>query len=117
MLKGDGEGLGIEGLSEVTFIFDKSDKLAGVLMTLPKDSFRQTLKALSGKYKLEQKEVPFVGNASARLRQGDSIIELDAPHLSFAMSVVYLTNTLKQAFRQQTANEHAKKEKQQADML
>src|SRR5450830_1128177 len=36
MLKGDGEGLGIEGLSEILFIFDASDKLAAVLMTLPK---------------------------------------------------------------------------------
>lgn len=36
MLKGDGKGLRIDGLSEIVFIFDTTDKLASVLMTLPK---------------------------------------------------------------------------------
>lgn len=117
MLQGDGSGLGIEGLSEVTFIFDRADKLAGVLMTLPKESFKPTLKALSAKYKLVSSEVPFVGNASAKLKQGDSVIELNAPHMSFTMEVLYLTNGLKQAFQQQSSNERAVKEKRQADMF
>jgi hypothetical protein len=91
MLKGDGAGLEVEGLSEITLIFDKSDKLAAVLMTLPKQEgmgdmqngvFRKTLNTLSGKYKLVEKRVPFVGNSYAKFRQGDNIIELDAPHLS-----------------------------------
>jgi hypothetical protein len=117
MLQGNGDGLGIEGLSEITFIFDASDKLAAVLMTLPKDSFPKTLSALSGKYKLIEKQVPFVGNASARLQQGDSIIEMNAPHLSFEMSVSYMTKGLKQAFTQQASNERAAKEKRQADQF
>lgn len=117
MLRGNGSGLGIEGLSEVTFIFDRADKLAGVLMTLPKESFKPTLKALSAKYKLLSSEVPFVGNASAKLKQGDSVVELNAPHLSFTMEVLYLTNGLKQAFLQQSSNERVAKEKQQADMF
>lgn len=117
MLQGDGSGLGIDGLSEVTFIFDRADKLAGVLMTLPKESFKPTLKALSAKYALVSSEVPFVGNASAKLKQGDSVIELNAPHLSFTMEVLYLTRSLKQAFQQQSSNERAAKEKRQADMF
>jgi hypothetical protein len=117
MLQGDGDGLGIEGLSGVTFIFDKSDKLAAVTLTLPKDSFKPTLGALSAKYKLIEKQVPFVGNASARLQQGDSVIELDAPHMSFEMTVLYATKSLKQAFSQQSGNERAAKEKRQADMF
>lgn len=117
MLQGNGSGLGMEGLSEVTFIFDPADKLAGVMMTLPKDSFKPTLKALSAKYKLVDSVVPFVGNASAKLKQGDSIIKLDAPHLSFEMQVLYLTNSLNQAFQQQSSSERATKEKRQADMF
>lgn len=117
MLQGSGEGLGIEGLSRVTFIFDHADKLAGVLMTLPKESFKPTLKALSAKYKLLSSEVPFVGDASAKLKQGDSVIELNAPHMSFTMEVLYLTNGLKQAFQQQSSNERAAKEKRQANMF
>ncbi len=92
MLQSDGDGLGIEGLSQVTFIFDRTDKLVG-------------------------SEVPFVGNASAKLKQGDSVIELNAPHMSFTMEVLYLTNGLKQAFQQQSSNERAAKEKKQADMF
>lgn len=117
MLQGNGDGLGIEGLSEITFIFDVSDKLAAVLMTLPKDSFAKTLSALSGKYKLIEKQVPFVGNASAKLQQGDTEIDLNAPHLSFQMSVQYVSKNLKQAFTQQAKNERATKEKKQADQF
>ena len=117
MLQGNGEGLGIEGLSELTFIFDQSDKLAAVLMTLPKDSFQKTLSALSAKYKLVAKEVPFVGDASAKFQQGDSVIEVSSPHMSFEMTVSYMTRELKKAFTQQAGSERATKEKRQADMF
>ncbi len=117
MLQGDGAGLGIDGLNEITFIFDKTDKLAAVLMTLPKDSLQKTLSALSNKYQLIEKQVPFVGNAFVRLQQGDSVIELDAPHLSFQMTVNYLTKSLKQSFNQQATGERAAKEKRQADLF
>lgn len=117
MLQGNGDGLGIDGLSEITFIFDQSEKLVAVLMTLPKDSFQKTLNALSGKYKLVEKEAPFVGNASAKLQQGDSVIELNAPHMSFEMAVSYMTRGLKQAFTQQASSERAAKEKRQADQF
>lgn len=117
MLQGNGDGLGIEGLSEITFIFDASDKLAAVLMTLPKDSFQKTLSALSGKYKLVDKQVPFVGNASANLQQGESVVELNAPHMSFEMTVTYMTKSLKQAFTRQASYERATKEKRQADQF
>lgn len=117
MVESNGDGLGIDGLSSVTFIFDKADKLAAVLMTLPKDSFAKTLSALSGKYKLLEKQVPFVGNASAKLQQGETIIELNAPHMSFQMTVMYATQALKQSFTQQASNERAAKEKRQADQF
>lgn len=80
-----------------------------------KDSFAKTLSALSGKYKLLEKQVPFVGNASAKLQQGESVIEMNAPHMSFAMSVHYLTKSLKQAFTQQASRERTAQEKSQAD--
>lgn len=34
---------------------------------------------------------PFVGNRSARLRSGEVLIDVESPHLSFVMSVVYAT--------------------------
>lgn len=126
MLKGNGAGLEVEGLSEIVFIFDSTDRLAGVLMTLPKQDgmgdlrnggFQKTLKALSGKYKLVDKRVPFVGDAFARLKQGDSVIELEAPHLSFTMELRYMTTALQKAFLQGSANENTEKERRQASRL
>jgi hypothetical protein len=35
MLEGHGQGLNLDGLSEIVFIFDTKDVLAGVLMTRP----------------------------------------------------------------------------------
>lgn len=117
MLKGNGAGLEVEGLKEIVFIFDKSEKLAGVLMTMPKHDFKRTLDMLAGKYKVIQKNVPFVGNSFAKLRQGDSIIELEAPHLSFDMSLRYLSNQLVADFKKQSAAEAAAKQRKQAGAL
>lgn len=126
MIKGDGTGLEVEGLSEITLIFDKNDKLAAVLMTLPKQEgmsdmqngmFKKTLATLSAKYKLVEKRVPFVGDSYAKFRQGDSIIELDAPHLSFNMNLRYLTNDLQAAFNRQSEVEKSAKQRRQASQL
>jgi len=124
MLKGDGEGLGIDGLSEIVFIFDTSDKLAAVLMTLPKGegfgdlhsgNFTKTAKALAAKYKQVEKSQPFVGDARATFRQGDSVVELDAPHMSFTMTLRYMTQALQKTFKQQSTSNKATKERTQAN--
>jgi hypothetical protein len=122
MLKSGGEGLGIEGLSEIVLVFDKSQKLAAVLMTLPKggmgdENFNRTLNMLSAKYKAVERQVPFVGNKFAKFRQGDSIVELEAPHLSFEMSLRYLTNQMLADFNSQSAAERADKRRRQASQL
>jgi hypothetical protein len=49
MFESNGEGLGVEGLSNVLFIFDKNSVLAGVIMTLPKGA-KDTFATLSKKY-------------------------------------------------------------------
>lgn len=122
MLKGDGEGLDFEGLSAITLIFDQGDRLAGVLMTLPKGemgngNFKKVLAMLKGKYKLVSERVPYVGNSYAKLKQGNSIVELDAPHLSFTMQLRYLTQDLLAAFNAQSNQERANKDKAQFNRL
>lgn len=123
MLESDGEGLDIDGLSDITFIFDPSDKLAGVLMTLPKQDgmsdlnntrFRKTLATLSRKYKLVKKVVPFVGDSYAEFRQGDSLIELEAPHMSFTMNLIYETRALQQSFTKKSIEEHRQHDENQS---
>lgn len=115
MLKGGGDGLGIEGLQEITFIFDAQDKLDAVLMRMSKDRFKEVYAFLKGKYKVKSERIPFVGDSYARLAQGDSVVELEAPHLSFEMDVRYLSNKLMAAFNQQSAQDEATRKKAQSE--
>lgn len=50
MLASNGEGLGVDGMTHVLFIFDKKNVLAGVVMTLPKGP-KNVFAKLSTKYK------------------------------------------------------------------
>lgn len=115
MLKGGGEGLSIEGLQEITFIFDAQDRLDAVLMRMPKSRFKEVYAFLKGKYKVQSERVPFVGDAYARLVQGDSVVEIDAPHLSFEMDVRYISNKLLAAFNQQSVQDEAARKKAQSE--
>lgn len=123
MLSGSGSGLNIDGLSKITFIFDQNDVLSGVLMTLPKregmndlqnGGFKKLTKTLSAKYKQVEKRDPFVGDAYARYTQGNSVVELDAPHMSFDMNLHYVTNDLLAKFNKQSAEERSAKDRSQA---
>ncbi len=79
--------------------------------------FKKTLATLSGKYKLVEKRAPFVGDSYAKFRQGDSIVGLDAPHLSFNMSLRYLTNELQASFNRQAEAEKPEKQRKRASQL
>lgn len=116
MLESNGNGLGIDGLTDIVFIFDTKNKLAGVLMTLPKQEsfgdmensgFKKVYKSLSSKYKIVKKNIQFVGDSYALFKQGDSVVELNAPHLSFDMQVNYLTNSLSASFKDKSTKENA----------
>lgn len=118
MLKGNGEGLEIDGLSKIIFIFDKDRKLAGVLMTLPKggigsENVHKVIGMLGEKYKTVKKNIPHVGNAYARFKQGTSTIEVDAPHMSFTMELRYLSDALLDTVNRRSEQERAEKQKKQ----
>jgi hypothetical protein len=116
MLAGKGQGLEVEGLKDITFIFDRAGSLQGVLMTLEK-SFRATYEKLRKKYKVTSQRIPFVGDAEARFAAGDSVIVLDAPHMSFEMTLSYLSQTFLASFQARAASDRAKREQAQRDKL
>ena len=117
MLSTAGEGLGIDGLKEVLFIFDKSERLAGVILTMPKDP-KSMFRLLSGKYKVKTNRIDnFMNNGYARLDKGDSIIEIDAPHMSFDMEIRYVANSLMKLYNQTTNTESADKERRKSNAL
>jgi len=117
MFEADGDGLNVEGVKNVTFIFDPGDVLVGVLVTMPKDP-KSLVAMFSGKYKLVNNRVDnFMNNGSAVFTKGDTVIDIDAPHLSFDMEVRYLSKRLREAFMKQSGAEAASKQKRKADSL
>ena len=117
MLLVEGAGLGVDGLQTALFIFDNKETLVAVQMTLNKgglgEEFDRTYECLVAKYPLARETVPFVGNKYARFEKDYIVIELDAPHLSFAMTVTYMTRSFEQAFKTLSKRETQEKEKRE----
>lgn len=117
ILMSDGQGLGVDGLTKLIAVFDKSETLVAVIMTMPKN-VNSTYSKLSEKYKPVSKNVDeFMGFGTAKLEKGDSFIVLEAPHLSFAMDVVYATKAFMATSERNTAETRAKNEQEQKDKL
>jgi hypothetical protein len=79
MLVSNGEGVGLEGLSELLLIFDKDDVLSAVVMTLPKNP-TDVFGKLAGKYQVVENRIDkFMKYGTAKLAKGDTIVEIEAP--------------------------------------
>lgn len=109
--------INFEGLEEVTVIFGKDKKLMAVLTTLPKSKFDYLSTILSGKYTLVNQRIPFVGNKSATYREGSTEIKLEAPHMSFQMSMNYIQDNLLKAYNHQQKEEQQKKIVNESSLL
>lgn len=99
LLSGNGRGLGIEGLSAIIFVFDDVETLVGVIMSMSKGGFEQeglkrVVAALDKKYKAVEKRLPMVGDVYVKYVQGASLIQVEAPHMSFDFDVTYTTTVL-----------------------
>ena len=115
MLESDGEGLDIEGLEKILFIFDAKNKLAGVVMTMADHRFNDVYQFLAGKYQVKSKQIPYVGDRYVRLVQGASLVEISDPHMSFEMEVRYLTNGLQAAYTNRSTAQNAQKRTTQSN--
>ncbi len=103
MLAFNGSSIGSEDLKLGHFIFDKEDVLVAVVFTMPQGAsskygggFMANFKAMrdlfAKDYKLIEEKIPFVGNSYAKYSNGNCYILVDAPHLSFDMTVYYWVN-------------------------
>ena len=109
--------INFDGLQTVTTIFDKGGVLIAVLTTFPKSKFDYLNQALGGKYKQVSQNIPFVGNKSATYRDGGTEITLEAPHMSFEMTMNYIRDDLMRAFNQQSEAEKRQKQQSEASQL
>ncbi|MCG5525865.1 hypothetical protein LRB11_13135 [Ectothiorhodospira haloalkaliphila] len=99
MLSTNGD-VGVRGVKETLFIFSQDERLVAVMMEMPKHRFDDIFDALAAGYVLENAQRPFVGDRSAEFRQGDVSIQLNAPHLSFDMSLLYAKDAFLEQFRE-----------------
>lgn len=98
----NGAPFGIRNLKTVRFIFNKDETLVATLMTLRQSGFNSTYNHLASKYTLVSKDIPFVGNKSARFREGDVVIVLDAPHMGFDMQLIYMGESFEKLYREKS---------------
>jgi hypothetical protein len=105
------------GLKKVSTVFDKKGTLVAVLTTLPKSKFDYLNNALGGKYKKVSENIPFVGNKTATYRDGGTEITLDAPHMSFDMSMNYVTDDFMKTYQRQSQAESRQKAQNEASQL
>lgn len=117
MLLAEGNGLGVKGLRKALFIFDNTETLVAVQLSLDKgglaEEFDRTYERLATKYSLKMKRVPFVGSKFARFEKGDAVIELDAPHLGSAMTVTYMTRGFEKYYKALSKKDALEKEKRE----
>lgn len=106
-----------EGLKKATVIFSQDGKLLAVLTTLPKNKFDYLLNGLGNKYQVVSKQIPHVGNKSAKLVNGNTEILLDAPHMSFEMEMNYINKDLWKSYKVQSNNEQQQKQKNEHSQL
>lgn len=117
MLWSEGDGLDVDGLTGIVFVFDAAGVLAGVEMTVPKDP-RSMMNRLSSKYTPVSNRINnFMNHGYAQLKKGDSIIEIDSPHLSFTMDVRYLTSKFFLDAARMHAESKVRKEQEQTEKL
>ena len=119
---GPGEGAGIEGLKEATFIFNRDKKLAVVILEgFPKGTdnagTRKMAETLASKYKVVKKNIRALGDSSAEFHAGNTTITLNAPHLSFTFTVTYLTDEAISSFETQERSERKLKDAATKDRL
>ncbi|VAW71886.1 hypothetical protein MNBD_GAMMA12-1817 [hydrothermal vent metagenome] len=113
MLKGMSKQFKIQGLKDTLFIFDKQEKLAVIMMTFNKHQFDTVFGYLKSKYALQSKRIPFVGSKRAVFKKEDVKIKMNAPHLSFDMDVMYLTDKFDRDYKRIQRLEQRQKNKRE----
>ncbi|EJA4333365.1 hypothetical protein MU943_004568, partial [Escherichia coli] len=64
-----------------------------------------------------KKNIPFVGNKFVRYKNGDDTIELDAPHMSFDMTLYYAEKNFMDQYKEKKQIMDEKKELSESDKL
>lgn len=109
--------LNFEGVKADHVIFTQDGKLTAITIDIDKERFNKIHGMLSKKYKVTDKEIPFVGNKFVRCKSGDDVIELEAPHLSFEMNLLYAERKFMNAYSKKKSEKDSKKDSDELEKL
>jgi len=79
-----------DGLKYLLNLLNDKNKVTAVSLNIDRRKFDFVNASLSSKYKLIRQKKPFVGDKYADYRNGDDIITLNSPHMSFDMELTYI---------------------------
>lgn len=90
----DTRKINFKGLLSLQATFNEKGILAAVHGTMEKTNFERMLTTLDNKYELITKQVPPAGNKEAKLKDHNTIIFIEAPHLSTQMAFLYMNEQI-----------------------
>ena len=105
----------VTGLESMLLIFDTNDRLAAISLGMSKHQFDSVHGHLSGSYAVREQQIPFVGNRLVRYGAPGATILLDAPHMSFSMTVLYARDDFHAEFkRRQQRDQQNQKQRERS---
>lgn len=107
----------VDGIKSVRAIFHKNDKLLALITKFNKSQYNSLMDSLITKYKLISKEDAFVGNKSAKFKSDNTIINLEAPHMSFDLALSYIHDDFEKMYLNMVKLEEEQKRKGQTNAL
>ena len=109
--------INIEGINSILAIFDIDKKLLAVITQFDKKKYDSLENSLSQKYSLISRKDAFVGDKYVKFKDDNTIIELNAPHMSFSLSLTYIHQDFNKMYSKIAADEEKQKAKVQTNSL
>lgn len=106
-----------DGVIEEKVIFSQEGKASTIILEMNRNRFDDVQAMLAKKYKVVHKEIPYVGNKNVRYANGDDHIELDSPHLSFSMHLMYSDKLMRDSFEKGKSKELMLKKDKETEIL
>lgn len=109
--------INVSGVTKATAVFNKKQNLVAILLTMDKHRFDSIHNSLKSKYRVQSKNIPFVGNKKVVYKSGSTEVELSAPHMSFDMSLEYYQDEFINAYKRILQQEKQKEKQKEVSNL
>lgn len=106
-----------DGLKYLLILLNDKNKVTAVFLNIDRRKFDFVNASLSSKYKLIRQKKPFVGDKYADYRNGDDIVTLNSPHMSFDMELLYMQKDTFEKINKFFKDKDNKKMRQESSQL